>query len=393
MAFLTIAPQRSTKIDVNNLMFRKSRNIHSGISFHKLNSNKLQKSLFESLFSLFQQLFLITSGDINAVFQWMNELDKRFSIFNKSYRLPDFIKELENKQYIRFLENTTSIFKPTSKLEVKLRQNTFESLFGKLRKGRPGKHKTRWNGIGEELSDELKSYEFGDSYQNINSQETVKNALIRHGAGTFQLQEEDLVAHNSQQQSQCSTILMIDISHSMILYGEDRITPAKKVSMALSHMIQKYYPKDKLRVIVFGDDAREIKISELPYLEAGPYHTNTIAGIQLAIELLNKDKCLNKHIMMITDGKPTCIKRGKEYYKNPYGLDEYIIKRTLSLARKCRKLNIEMTTFMLADDPYLIDFVERFSNEARGKAFYTNLDGLGQHILINYENQKRKKSK
>jgi uncharacterized protein with von Willebrand factor type A (vWA) domain len=183
---------------------------------------------------------------------------------------------------------------------------------------------------------------------------------------------------------------MIDISHSMILYGEDRITPAKKVALGLSYMIQNYFPKDKLDVVVFGDEAEQIELSDIPYLEVGPFHTNTVAGLNLALEILNKRKTQNKHIMMITDGKPTCIKRGKELYKNSFGLDPYIISRTLALARKIRKQKIEITTFMVTTDPYLVDFVEQFSKEAKGKALYTNLEGLGEHILINYQNSKKK---
>ena len=188
-----------------------------------------------------------------------------------------------------------------------------------------------------------------------------------------------------------STVLMIDISHSMILYGEDRITPAKKVAMALSELITTRYPKDTLDVIVFGNDAWQIEIKDLPYLEVGPYHTNTVAGLELAMDIIRRRKNPNKQIFMITDGKPTCIKKGKRYYKNSFGLDRKIVNRTLNLAQRCRKLNIPITTFMIARDPYLKNFVEQFTRANNGKAFYSSLKGLGEFIFQDYKNNKRKR--
>ncbi len=373
-------------------MLKKFPSPVSGIQFfHDPESQKL-KSLFDRLLSLFKELLLASSGDVNSTFIWMNELDRKYGIFSENYKLPDFIEDLKKNKWIDADSKIPDSFKPNSKLELELRKNAFESLFGKLRKGRFGKHKTKYSGAGDENTEDHRPYEFGDLFQQMNTQESIKNAFVNHGIERFQLEENDLVSFDTIQQSQCSTVLMIDISHSMILYGEDRITPAKKVAMALSHMIRSYYPKDKLDFVVFGDDAWQIELSDLPYLEVGPYHTNTVAGLNLAIEILNKNKSPNKHIMMITDGKPTCIKRGKEYYKNSFGLDRFIVNRTLALARKCRKQKIDITTFMVTSDPYLVDFVEQFSREADGKALYTNLDGLGEHILINYENNKKKKS-
>lgn len=373
-------------------MFKKFQNSSPGIHFfHDPGKQKL-KSLFDRLLSLFKELLLASSGDVNYTFLWMNELDRKYGIFSDTYRLPDFIEDLKKNKWIDSQNNLPDSFKPNTKLELELRKNAFESLFGKLRKSRFGKHKTKFTGAGDENTEDLRPYEFGDLFQQLNTQESVKNAFVKHGIDQFQLDENDLVSFDTIQQTQCNTVLMIDISHSMILYGEDRITPAKKVAMAMSHLIRTYYPKDKLDFVVFGDDAWQVELSDLPYLEVGPYHTNTVAGLNLSIEILNKSKTPNKHIMMITDGKPTCIKRGKEYYKNSFGLDRFIVSRTLALARKCRKQKIDVTTFMVTSDPYLVDFVEQFSREANGKALYTNLDGLGEHILINYENNKKKKS-
>jgi uncharacterized protein with von Willebrand factor type A (vWA) domain len=184
---------------------------------------------------------------------------------------------------------------------------------------------------------------------------------------------------------------MIDISHSMILYGEDRITPAKKVAMALSEYITTRFPKDTLDILVFGDDAWQVEIKDLPYLEVGPFHTNTVAGLELAMKILQKRRNPNKQVFMITDGKPTCIKKGKRYYKNSFGLDKQIINRTLNLASRFRKMHIPITTFMIARDPYLVQFVDHFTQANNGKAFYSSLDGLGEFIFMDYKDGKRRK--
>jgi uncharacterized protein with von Willebrand factor type A (vWA) domain len=177
----------------------------------------------------------------------------------------------------------------------------------------------------------------------------------------------------------------------MILYGEDRITPAKKVAMGLAEFIMQRYPKDNLDIVVFGDDAWPVQIKDLPYLQVGPYHTNTVAGLQLAMDILRKKKTSNKQIFMITDGKPSCLKENGEYYKNSFGLDPYIVSKCLNLARQCRKQNIPITTFMIANDPYLQQFVDDFTEANGGKALFTGLNGLGDSIISDYEKNRRKK--
>jgi uncharacterized protein with von Willebrand factor type A (vWA) domain len=184
---------------------------------------------------------------------------------------------------------------------------------------------------------------------------------------------------------------MIDISHSMILYGEDRITPAKKVAMALSEFIMTRYPKDSLDIVVFGDDAWPVSVKDLPYLQVGPYHTNTVAGLELAMELLRRKRSGNKQIFMITDGKPSCLKENGQYYKNSFGLDPYITGKCLNLARACRKKKIPITTFMIAQDSYLQPFIEDFTEANGGKALFTGLDALGDSILSDYERNRKKR--
>jgi uncharacterized protein with von Willebrand factor type A (vWA) domain len=178
---------------------------------------------------------------------------------------------------------------------------------------------------------------------------------------------------------------MIDISHSMILYGEDRITPAKKVAMALAELIRIRFPKDTLDVIVFGDDAWPIAVKDLPYLQVGPYHTNTPAGLELAMDLLRRRKHPNKQIFMITDGKPSCMRVGDRLYKSSFGLDRRIVNKCLTLAANCKRLRIPITTFMVAEDPYLRTFIHEFSEANAGKAYYTSLKGLGQFVLEDFE--------
>jgi uncharacterized protein with von Willebrand factor type A (vWA) domain len=185
---------------------------------------------------------------------------------------------------------------------------------------------------------------------------------------------------------------MIDISHSMILYGEDRITPAKKVAMALVELIHRKYPKDSIDIIVFGNDAWPIKVKDLPYLKVGPYHTNTVAGLELAMDILRRKRNTNKQIFMITDGKPSCVKLPSgEFYKNSNGLDKMIVSKCLNTAAQARKLKIPITTFMIAQDPYLRQFIELFTAQNQGKAFLTGLSGLGEMIFDDYEKNRTKR--
>jgi uncharacterized protein with von Willebrand factor type A (vWA) domain len=187
---------------------------------------------------------------------------------------------------------------------------------------------------------------------------------------------------------------MIDISHSMILYGEDRITPAKKVAMALAELITTRYPKDTLDIIVFGNDAWPISLKDVPYLNVGPYHTNTVAGLQLAMDILRRKRNTNKQIFMITDGKPSCVReKDGSYYMNSNGLDEYIVEKCYTQAAQARKLHIPITTFMIASDPYLQRFVNEFTEANQGKAFYTGLKGLGEMIFQDYESNRKKRVK
>jgi uncharacterized protein with von Willebrand factor type A (vWA) domain len=220
----------------------------------------------------------------------------------------------------------------------------------------------------------------------------LSNAFRRDGIDDFTLKEEDLEVYETEHQTTCATVLMIDISHSMILYGEDRITPAKQVALALSELIMTRFPKDYLAMITFGDDAQLVSINELPFLNVGPYHTNTRAGLQLARQLLRRCGNANKQIFMVTDGKPSAIftESGK-LYKNSFRLDPKIVNKTLDEAVNCRREKIPITTFMVARDPYLINFVEELTKANQGRAYYSSLNNLGEFVFVDYIRNRKKK--
>jgi Ca-activated chloride channel family protein len=348
------------------------------------------KGTFDQLFKIFQELMLYTSGNVDEALSWLTELDKEYQLTTPEYGIGDFIRDLEERGYIRRDGEGEGGVGPTAKLEISLRQKSLDDIFGDLKKAKSGTHNTSVIGRGDEHTADIKPYEFGDSLENLAVTNSLRNAYINHGIEEFQLTQDDLEVHETYYQSQMSSVLMIDISHSMILYGEDRITPAKKVALALAEFIKTRFPKDTLDIIVFGDDAWPIELKDIPYLEVGPYHTNTVAGLELAMDILKRRRNPNKQIFMITDGKPTCIKIGKKYYKNSFGLDRKIVNRCLNLSMQCKRLDIPITTFMIARDPYLVRFVEAFTATNNGKAFYSSLQGLGSFVLDSYKKRKRK---
>ena len=350
---------------------------------------ELNDGSFEQLLKIFMQLVTITSGDVAEALNWMNEVDRQYNLTDNDYGMGDFIEELKERGYIK--ENQEqNVFVLTAKSEMSIRRQSLEEIFGKLRKSAKGNHTTPFSGHGDELTSERREYNFGDTLDQIDMTDSIKNAQINHGLDDFKLTEKDLEIEEKDFKAITSTVLMIDISHSMVLYGEDRITPAKKVAMALAELITTKYPKDTLDIIAFGNDAFPIQIKDLPYLEVGPYHTNTVAGLELADDILRRRKTNNKQIFMITDGKPTCLKVGAKYYKNSFGLDRKIINKTLDQAAKCRRQGIAVTTFMIARDPYLQQFVREFTKINNGRAYYSSLTGLGDFLFEDYIRNRRK---
>ncbi|WP_375324438.1 VWA domain-containing protein [Flagellimonas sp. GZD32] len=378
--------------------------------FRFTNYEAPEQTPFEKLFEIFQELITHTSGDVEEALDWLRQLDQEYQLTDEDYTIDDFIEDLKDKGYIREEFDIDAaqggegeegdenggggILSITSKLERMLRQRALDQIFGKIKRSGSGNHKTGKSGKGDEHTGEFREYRFGDSLEHISMTESLKNAQVNHGLDNFSLSEEDLVVEDTQYKAQMSTVLMIDISHSMILYGEDRITPAKKVAMALAELITTRYPKDTLDILVFGNDAWPIPIKDLPYLKVGPYHTNTVAGLQLAMDMLRRKRNTNKQIFMITDGKPSCLRLPNgDYYKNSVGLDDYIVEKCYAMAQQARKLHIPITTFMIAEDPYLMQFVREFTKANKGKAFYTGLKGLGEMIFEDYEQNRKRRIK
>lgn len=352
-----------------------------------------QGGKFDQLLNIFQQLLLMTSGDVEQAMAWMNQLDRQYNLTDDKYGMGDFFQELKDKGYLTE-ENQEGRLVMTPKSEQTIRRSALDEIFGKLKRSKSGgNHNTPYTGTGDELSSDLRTYQFGDTLEQISMTESIKNAQINSGVEEFTLMERDLEVTEKEQKTPTSTVLMIDISHSMILYGEDRITPAKKVALALTELIKQKYPKDTLDIVVFGNDAWQIQAKDLPYLEVGPYHTNTVAGLELAMDLLRRRKNKNKQIFMITDGKPTCLKEGIKYYKNSFGLDRKVVSKTLTLAAQARRLDIPITTFMIATDPYLKQFVQEFTKVNNGRAYYSGLQGLGNMMFEDFQRNRRKNIK
>ncbi len=264
-----------------------------------------------------------------------------------------------------------------------------KDLMGAIGKSSFGSHDTREMATGVEASGSSKPYEFGDTL-NLDISATLFSAMQREGVKVpLALEYSDLHVHQSEYQSSCATVIMLDCSHSMILYGEDRFTPAKKVAMALGHLVRTQYPGDSIRCVLFHDSAEELRMEELARVQVGPFHTNTRDGLVLAQKILRQEKKDMKQIIMITDGKPSALTLDDgRIYKNPFGLDPLVISKTLEEVGRCRKQGILINTFMLAQDYALVQFVQKVTEICRGKAYFTTPYNLGEYLLMDYMNRK-----
>ena len=267
-----------------------------------------------------------------------------------------------------------------------------KDLIGSLGKSSLGRHDTNHLSTGVEASQAARRYEFGDTL-NLDVNATLKSAIQREGLGVpLNLEYSDLMVHQTEYHSSCATVLMLDCSHSMILYGEDRFTPAKRVALALTHLIRTQYPGDSLRVVLFHDSAEEIPLSTVARAQVGPYHTNTREGLRLARRILMSQRKDMRQIIMITDGKPSAMTmEDGRIYKNPMGLDPRILQETFREVAACRRSGIMINTFMLADDYYLVDFVKKVTEICQGKAYFTTTMTLGQYILMDYMRRRTKR--
>ncbi len=268
---------------------------------------------------------------------------------------------------------------------------TLRDLMGSMGKSSIGRHDTRHWATGVETSGGSRRYEFGDTL-NLDATATLNSAISREGLGLpLNLEYEDLQVHQCDYQSSCATVMMLDCSHSMILYGEDRFTPAKRVAMALSHLIRTQYPGDSLSLVLFHDSAEEMPVSQLARVKVGPWHTNTREGLRVAQRVLARQRKDMKQIVMITDGKPSALTLPDgRIYKNPYGLDPLVVSETLEEVARCKRSNVMINTFMLASDYGLVQFVHKVSEMCRGKAYFTTPATLGQYLLMDYMQRKSK---
>ena len=268
---------------------------------------------------------------------------------------------------------------------------TLRDLLGSLGKSSFGRHDTRDTATGIEASGASKPYEFGDTL-NLDITATLSSAIQREGLHLpLNIEYRDLQVHQCEYQSSCATVVMLDCSHSMILYGEDRFTPAKKVAMALSQLIRTQYPGDSLSLVLFHDSAEELPISQLARVKVGPYYTNTREGLRLAQRILQRQRKDMKQIVMITDGKPSALTlEDGRIYKNAFGLDPLVVSKTLEEVNKCKRAGIMINTFMLASDHGLVQFVQRVTEMCRGKAYFTTPYTLGQYLLMDYMSRKMK---
>ncbi len=362
--------------------------VMQGHRFSKFIPHQDDRTPFEKLLPLFLEMLTHTSGDVEEALDWMDQVDKEHGVYTPDYGRKEFEADLRKHGIIGDKPTKGGKTPLTGKAEKLIRERALEQVFGKLKKTERGTHALRRAGQGDESTSDRRSFRFGDRIEQVAMSDSIRNAQQR-GIDDLQLSEGDLEVIESEHQTACATVLMIDISHSMILYGEDRITPAKKVAMALAELIRRRYPKDTLDIVVFGNDAWQVSLKDLPYLQVGPFHTNTVAGLELAMDILRRRKLKNRRIVMITDGKPSCIKRDGEYYMNSFGLDDFIVSRTLDAAVRARKAGIPITTFMIAQDNYLQRFIEKFTEANQGRAFYTGLQGLADMVFRDHTSNRK----
>lgn len=346
--------------------------------------------LLRQLEQVFRDLLLATSGDVGEALRWLERIGRHHGIFDQILTIDEFEQHLLGGRTVA--PDAGGTLRLTPRGEQALRSDAFNGLFGTLDAGPAGEHRVPREGSGGERLPETREWIFGDAMSLLDGAGTLTNAMRRAGIDDLSILEEDLRVHETEHSSSCATVLLLDVSHSMVLYGEDRITPAKRVALALAELIRTRFPKDSLDVVLFGDEAQQVPIAQLPYVSVGPFHTNTRAGLRMAQDLLRRRRGANRQIVMITDGKPSALtERDGTVYKNPFGLDERVVNKTLDEAAACRRLGIPITTFMLTDDPVLVEFTERFTEVNRGRAYFSRPDRLGSFVLVDFVANRRRR--
>ena len=346
----------------------------------------------DELLKLFRWLLNKAAGDPDTAMEWLEYLAEKYNLWGDGIDREQFEKMLRESGEVE--RGTDGSHQLTPKGERAMRSVALQDLFGELQKsGGVGEHRSRHTGTGADPEPFVKPYTFGDDLWSIAVTPTITNAVrssFERGEDELTIREEDVMVHETEQTTQCATALLVDCSHSMVLYGEDRMSPARSVTMGLVEMIQTRFPRDRLHVIAFGDDAVEVPLPKVPYLSWGPYHTNTKAALEMGPELLTRSRCPNRQIFMITDGKPTVLDEGGRRYIDSGWLNERIVNRTLDEAGQCRRKGIGITTFMMTDDPVLMRFVEELTEINQGRAYYTGTGKLGQFLMVDYlKNRKR----
>lgn len=335
----------------------------------------------KDLVKFFNQLLMRTGGDPEEALEWMRRLGDRYGFFDGDRSFEDFKRELQREGLI---ERRAGRLQLTKKGERVIREDSLGLVFANLAKDRPGDHGVPAAGSGGERMTETRPWQFGDTTADIDATGTVRNAIARSGVGEFDIREEDFEVYETEHLSATATVLAIDISHSMVLYGEDRFTPAKQVALALTELILRKYKKDSLDIVLFGNEAFRVPIAKLPYVDVGPFYTNTRAGLAMAREILSRKRQANKQIFMITDGKPSVITERGRMYRNAFGLDRRIVNKTLEEAMRCQRKGIVITTFMIASDPYLKEFVEDLTRVNHGRAYFSSPDNVGDYLLVDF---------
>jgi len=340
----------------------------------------------EGLRALFLDLVTRLDGDVEEALAVMGRLQEQ-GLLPADLDLDALLEELEKNGLVsRDADGRLSLTLPG---ERQVRRAALEEVFSSLSRSGAGLHALPREGTGTELLEETRPWEFGDDLSRLDGIRTVTNAA-RRDPEKLAILPEDLEVHETEHQAACATAIAIDVSHSMVLYGEDRFTPAKKVALALTELILSKYPKDTIDVVLFGDDAERVPIESLSKARVGPFHTNTRAGLALCRGLLLARRSRNRQIFLVTDGKPSCIRENGKLYKNPFGLDLKIVNRTLDEAERCRREGIQLTTFMLATDPGLVEFVDTLTRVARGRAYYASSGDLATFVFRDYLRNRRR---
>lgn len=353
---------------------------------------KLGSRRFADRMKLFRRLFSILlvqeDGDVDRALELLELIGNRYGLFDEDFTFEDLKRRLVSEKIV---EQGPSGFSLTPKGERLIRTEALDQIFSHLKGAELGEHSSPVQGQLGERTAETRAYRFGDDPGEIDFISSYRNSLFRLDADGPTLQEGDLRVFETEQYVSVATALLLDVSHSMILYGEDRITPAKHVALALVELIRSRYPKDSLHVILFGDRAQEISVRDLTYSGVGPYHTNTHDALRLARRVLLRKKHTNRQIFMITDGKPSALFEDGHLYLNPFGLDRKIVNKTLDEAAECRRDKIPITTFMLARDRLLVKFVEDLTRVNRGRAFLSSLDKLEQTVFVDFIRNRQRK--